>query len=214
MRVSEYRETMGKRSNRERLLDEGFRVLWERGYSRASVREIIKAAEVPQGSFTYHFRSKEAFCLEVMEIYIICQRRMIDDTLLNETLPPLVRLEAYLEAIIGSIQKSGVEKGCLLGNLSVEASVQSACIRRRLIEVFGEQQSYLARCLRDAVRLGDLPTSTVCGELAAMILNMMQGAILRNRIEREGTHLLAAKEFLMRAVSPSKCGVAMTRPAS
>jgi TetR/AcrR family transcriptional repressor of nem operon len=205
---------MKKRSNRDRLLDEGLRVLWERGYAGASVREIIGAAEVPQGSFTYHFRSKEAFCLEVMEIYIRSKRPMIDDTLLNEALSPLVRLEAYLDATVESILKSGVEKGCMLGNLSVEASDRSESIRCRLIQVFGELQSYVAGCLRDAVGSGDLPESTACDELAAMILSLMQGAILRNRVERNGTYLLGAKESLMRTLSSPKWSVAASRSAN
>ena len=55
---------MSKSSNREKILTEGLRVVHERGYTGASVRDIVEAAGVPQGSFTNHFISKEAFCLE------------------------------------------------------------------------------------------------------------------------------------------------------
>jgi len=54
---------MPKPSHREKLLAAGLQVVLEKGYCGASVRDIIQAAEVPQGSFTNHFRSKEAFCL-------------------------------------------------------------------------------------------------------------------------------------------------------
>jgi hypothetical protein len=50
--------------NREKILTEGLRVVHERGFAGASVRDIVEAAKVPQGSFTNHFASKEAFCLE------------------------------------------------------------------------------------------------------------------------------------------------------
>jgi TetR/AcrR family transcriptional repressor of nem operon len=42
-------------------------VVFERGYCGASARDIVQAAGVPQVSFTNHFRSKEAFSLEVLE---------------------------------------------------------------------------------------------------------------------------------------------------
>ena len=44
----------------------GLQVVLERGYVGASVRDIVEAAGVPQGSFTNHFASKEAFSLQVL----------------------------------------------------------------------------------------------------------------------------------------------------
>jgi TetR/AcrR family transcriptional repressor of nem operon len=51
---------MPKPSHRNKRLTEGLKVLLARGYFGASVRDIVKAAGVPQGSFTNHFSSKEA----------------------------------------------------------------------------------------------------------------------------------------------------------
>ena len=42
---------MGKPSNREKILTKGLRVVHERGFAGASVRDIVEAAKVPQGSF-------------------------------------------------------------------------------------------------------------------------------------------------------------------
>jgi TetR/AcrR family transcriptional repressor of nem operon len=57
---------MPKPSHREQLLKAGFKVVLERGYCGASVRDIVHAAGAPQGSFTNHFASKDAFCLELL----------------------------------------------------------------------------------------------------------------------------------------------------
>ncbi|WP_416348002.1 TetR/AcrR family transcriptional regulator [Caballeronia mineralivorans] len=198
--MHEHIKSMRKTSTREKLLAEGSRVIRERGYTGASVRDIITAAGVPQGSFTYHFSSKEAFCLDVLEMYIAHIRRTAEDTLLNSSLSPLARLEAYLDGRVGSVSEFGADKGCMLGNFSVETSGRSECIRRRLVETFNELQSYVAQCLRDAVRSGDLPENSVCDELAVMIVDLMQGAMLRSRIDRDGAHLQWVKSALMRVV--------------
>ena len=52
----------------------------ERGFAGASVRDIVEAAKVPQGSFTNHFASKEAFCFEILDLYFEGTRAMIDET--------------------------------------------------------------------------------------------------------------------------------------
>ena len=68
---------MNRISNIDRIVASGLRVMLERGYVGASVRDIVEAAGVPQGSFTNHFDSKEAFSLEVLNLYFDNSRVMI-----------------------------------------------------------------------------------------------------------------------------------------
>ena len=58
---------MPKESLRERILDAGLRVMFRSGYIGSGVRDIVAEAHAPQGSFTNHFRSKEAFAVEVLD---------------------------------------------------------------------------------------------------------------------------------------------------
>ncbi len=85
---------MAKPSNRDKILTEGLRVVHERGFGGASVRDIVQAAGVPQGSFTNHFASKEAFGLEVIDRYFANATNTMRETLRNDALPPLQRLRA------------------------------------------------------------------------------------------------------------------------
>src|SRR5271154_7215471 len=100
-------------SNREKILTEGLRVVHERGFGGASVRDIVQAAGVPQGSFTNHFASKEAFCLEILDRYFEDPRAMIRRTLRNDTRPPLQRLLAYVDSTCKYLNRNGLQNGCL-----------------------------------------------------------------------------------------------------
>src|SRR3954454_22186582 len=59
--VRVYLLAMARPSLREKIIESGVRTLHERGFAGAGVREITADAGVPQGCFTNHFRSKEAF---------------------------------------------------------------------------------------------------------------------------------------------------------
>jgi TetR/AcrR family transcriptional regulator, transcriptional repressor for nem operon len=74
---------MPRPSHKEKILNSGLRVEHERGYAASSVRDIIEATGVPQGSFTNHFASKEAFGLELVNIYYKDIELFMADTLLN-----------------------------------------------------------------------------------------------------------------------------------
>src|SRR5271156_764706 len=157
---------MPKPSHREKLLTAGLQVVFEQGYCGASVRDIVQAAGVPQGSFTNHFRSKEAFCLEVLERYFDLVRQNIEKTLRNDATAPLERMRAWVDLQIRYLEQAGMRNGCLIGNYGVEASEHSEAIRRRLVEIFAEIHESVVYCLKAAVTAGDLSSATDCDELA------------------------------------------------
>src|SRR6185295_18837753 len=126
-------------------------VVLSQGYSGASVRDIVRAAGVPQGSFTNHFASKEVFAREVLDIYFSLVRGNIETTLRNDSLPPLRRLRAWLDVQIAFLKKAEFRSGCLIGNFSIEASDQSKLIRQRLSEMFKEINESFVYCLNAAV---------------------------------------------------------------
>ncbi len=187
---------MSKPSHRETILTEGLRVVQERGFGGASVRDIVRAAGVPQGSFTNHFASKEAFCLEVLDLYFEDVRAVIQRTLRNDSLPPLKRLRAYVDVQIKYLNRIGWQNGCLVGNFSAEATEHSEVIRKRLVGIYEELRQSVAYCLRAAVKIGELPRKTECDELGGFLIASLQGAILQSKAERSAVPIERFKHLI------------------
>lgn len=169
---------MSKPSNRDKILSAGLKLVHERGFGAASVRDIVEAAGVPLGSFTNYFASKEAFGLEILDMYFAKTRQVLERTLRNDTLPPLQRLHDYIRANTKSPDAEGTKIGCLFGNFSAESTYGSDAIRNRLVEIFNEIQAAVEYCLKAAVQAGELPPETECEDVAALIVSSLQGAIL------------------------------------
>jgi len=176
---------VGRISNKDRILANGLKVVLERGYVGASVRDIVEAAGVPQGSFTNHFASKEAFSLEILDLYFANSRVVIANTLRNDALPPLKRLRAYIDASITAIRNHGTKNGCLVGNFAAEASDHSEIIRKRVSKIYTEVREAMTDCLKAAVREGELPKSFKTSEMASFIVTGLQGAWLVSKVERD-----------------------------
>jgi TetR/AcrR family transcriptional repressor of nem operon len=175
---------MPKPSNRDKLLTEGLRVVHERGFAGASVRDIVAAAGVPQGSFTNHFTSKEAFGLEIINLYFSESCSMLESTLRNEALTPLARLRAYVDANTSRLNTTGMRNGCLFGNFIAEASEHSDAIRQRIVVILAELERAIADCLRAAVQAGELLPDFECARIAAFTLAALQGATLLAKAQR------------------------------
>jgi len=191
---------MSRISNKDRILANGLKVVLERGYVGASVRDIVEASGVPQGSFTNHFASKEAFSLEILDLYFANSRVLIGETLRNDALPPLKRLRAYVDASITSIRNHDVKNGCLVGNFAAEASDHSEIIRKRVSEIFTELREAIAHCLKAAVKAGELPKSLKISEVASFIVTGLQGAWLVSKVERDLTVAENFKKILFSTV--------------
>src|SRR5580692_3817695 len=111
---------MARHSLRERILDAGVNVMYSQGYLGSGVRDIMAKAGAPQGSFTNHFRSKEAFAVEVLERYFGHTKMLVARALGDETLRPPERLRRYLDIITGLLEEAEFRRGCLIGDFSLE----------------------------------------------------------------------------------------------
>jgi TetR/AcrR family transcriptional regulator, transcriptional repressor for nem operon len=176
--------TVSRTSNRDKILANGLKVVLERGYVGASVRDIVEAAGVPQGSFSNHFSSKEAFALELLERYFADARVVIDETLRNDALSPLKRLRAYIDASIATVRDNETKNGCLFGNFTAECE-HSETMRKRLLEIYAELQEAVAYCLKAAMKAGELPKTFKAAEVANFVVSGLQGAVLLAKAERD-----------------------------
>ena len=191
---------MPKPSHRDKLLQVGMQVVHERGFGGASVRDIVQAAGVPQGSFTNHFTSKEAFGLEVIDLYFADASELMRQTLRNEALPPLQRLRAWIDNGKDKLNQDSMRNGCLFGNFTAESNDCGEAIRLRLVEVFAEVQAALAYCLRAAVKAGEVGAGLDCDETAAFIVASLQGANLLAKAQRSPVPVERFKEILFSSV--------------
>src|SRR5262245_5920034 len=111
--VRTYYRFMSRPSHREAILNAGLKVMFRSGYQGASVRDVCAAAGVPQGSFTNHFRSKEAFAEEVLDRYFANLQGFVKKALDDTSLTPRQRLQRYLDIISGGLARDKWNRGCL-----------------------------------------------------------------------------------------------------
>jgi TetR/AcrR family transcriptional regulator, transcriptional repressor for nem operon len=175
---------VSKPSLREDILDAGLKVMFRSGYHGATVRDICEAAGAPHGSFTNHFRSKEAFAQEVLDRYFANLKGYVREALEDKSLSPRERLKRYLDIISGVLAGAKWNRGCLIGDFSIETSAQSKVLRQRLEAIFEEWRSPFAACIAEAQAIGEIDASFDAMDLAEFLLSSWEGAILRMKVER------------------------------
>ena len=193
-----------KPSLREDILNAGLKVMFRSGYHGATVRDICAAAGAPHGSFTNHFRSKEAFAQEVLDRYFANLQGSVRKALDDKSLTPRQRLKHYLDIISGVLAGAKWNRGCLIGDFSLETTSQSKLLRERLEAIFQEWRAPFASCIAEAQTIGEIDSTFDPMDLAEFLLASWEGAILRMKVERGPAALERFKKIAFQAVFKEK----------
>jgi len=191
---------VARHSLRDQLIEAGLRVMLHAGYVGSSVRDIAAEAAAPQGSFTNHFRSKEAFAGEVLDRYFAHTRALVAQALDDESLKPRERLRRYLDIVTERLEADAFARGCLIGDFSLEAAPQSEPLRAQLHAIFIEWRAPFAACIAAAQADGSIASTFSADELADFLLTSWEGAILRMKVERTSEPLERFKRIFFATV--------------
>jgi TetR/AcrR family transcriptional regulator, transcriptional repressor for nem operon len=180
---------MATKSTRERLIDVGVGLMHQKGYSATGLADILKAADVPKGSFYHHFASKEDFAAAALERYGIREREHAAAILNDTTIPPLKRLRRYFTDLVRIYGQKGAIPGCMMGRFSLDIAAENTHLRKRISGSFDHWQHTIATVIQQAVAQKELPASTDTESLAGFLLNSWEGALLRSQIEKSDAPL-------------------------
>ncbi len=176
--------TNAKLLTKEKLLDEGVAQLMEHGYHGTGLQDILQTVGVPKGSFYNYFDSKEHFGAAVIAHYIEPFIRQLDAYLSRDDLGGLDALERYCQDMIEESERRGFRGGCLLGNLIGEIGETSEICRSAIRCALVRYRDKIAQAIERGQREGHLRPDKTAVEMADLLVNAWQGALLRMKIEQ------------------------------
>jgi TetR/AcrR family transcriptional regulator, transcriptional repressor for nem operon len=178
-----------KQINKEILLTQGVQLLMQQGYHGTGLKEILDAVQIPKGSFYNYFVSKESYASEVIQHYITPFIEQLDSHLQNPNMDALTALKHYFNELITELEKAQFKGGCLLGNLMGEIGDTSELCQKSLQLAVHRYQSLLANGLKKAQMEGTVRIDKPADDMANLLVNTWQGALLRMKIEQSAEPL-------------------------
>jgi TetR/AcrR family transcriptional regulator, transcriptional repressor for nem operon len=172
---------------RQRLLAAGQELIYNRGFADVGVAEFAAAAGIPKGSFYNYFANKEQYAAEVAAAYWADIEAAYGPILSDPALAPLTRVTRYFQALTDDHADRGYLVGCLIGNLTLELAAVSEQARATLLGVLTRWENALAGCLWEAEQDGQLTPGRNLTELAALLIEAWEGAVMRGKLDRSRT---------------------------
>lgn len=192
---------MVKKDKKQRILQQGFEVMYSKGYHATSVQDIADAAGIPKGSFYHYFRTKEQFTLDALNLYSNLLNQEMEHTLKDTSLSPLKRiLKLYQDRII-FYHSHDYQLGCFAGNLTQEVADTNEVLRKATDSFFIQNRLPIIDCLKEAQRSGELHSNYKAEDMAEFIVNSYEGALLRMKSLHNAKPLHIFQQFLEQLLS-------------
>ena len=191
------RVNMGRVSDAKVRLMEAVRELfWTGSYGSTTIDLICEKAGVKKGSFYYFYESKADLALDALSEE--WERRRAElDAIFSPTVPPLERLNRYLEygyALQDQIRsKFGCVLGCPLLSLGAEVSTQEHRLQKKIQDILDQKRKYLESAIRDAHAAGLIYAPNAAAK-ARILFSYYQGLLAQARIQNDLKILAEAKE--------------------
>ena len=164
------------KNTKQKLIQIGAKLFLAHSYHGTGINDILKACEVPKGSFYNYFKSKEDFALEVVMYQMNNNADFVKQNLCNEQLAPIDRVSEYLDSISQGLVDCHFAMGCPFGTLAQEMANLSPKLREILTKAFQIQLKHLVHCILLGQQQGVIKSSLNADETAGFIMSSLQGA--------------------------------------
>ncbi|MDZ7840909.1 MAG: TetR family transcriptional regulator C-terminal domain-containing protein [Gammaproteobacteria bacterium] len=183
---------------RSALVSAGMREMLLGGYDSVGIAGVLSRTGVPKGSFYHYFESKEVFGRAIVEAYAAQWRAVRKATFARADLEPLERLHAHFLELEQDVMAQEGMGGCLLGNLSQLMASRSNALRRAIETAFQEWQEDMVDVLKKAQRAGELRADADLEEIAALVIEAYEGALMRAKSQASMATLERFREVTLK----------------
>jgi len=168
---------------RDRIIEAGRHLFWERGYSATGLADILDRAGARSGSFYHFFRSKEDLLHAVLDLYVQALQPVIIDPAIRAGNDGITRVFAILDGYRRSLIDTNCTYGCPIGRLALEIEPSNAAAMDLIAKNFASWTTAVEGLLlqeRERFR----PETDFRG-LAQFVLTVMEGGVMQARARRD-----------------------------
>ncbi len=178
-------------NKKEMILEESARLFSERGYYGTGLSELLKACDIPKGSFYYYFpEGKVQLAKETLLFsYENMKSTIVSDFFLESN--PLAAFERMADYLAKSLKKKDRFASLLLTMISIESKYLDSSINQTCLEIYADWQNiYLQKFLQFNESKKDAKRN------AQAVFALIHGSLISSWIKNDPSDLTMAKEEL------------------
>jgi TetR/AcrR family transcriptional repressor of nem operon len=183
----------------EVALERALQVFWSRGYEATSLDALQRAMGLSRSSIYSAFGEKH-------EVFLACLQRYTQEVgsalgaCAAQPLPAPLLLERLFDAAVQLTQSGGKNRGCFLGNTSLEMAGRDPAARRHVRAGLRVIESIFAQVVKSGVDRGELEAADP-EEVARFLTSSLQGMLVMAKAGADRATLTALRKTTLSTVN-------------
>lgn len=174
-----------------------------KGYVGTSMNDIMNATGLTKGSIYGNFENKDEVALAAFDhnfgAIVSYIKQKIEDR------PKMIdKLLVYPETYRNFLKLSFLEAGCPILNTSTEADDTHPMLRKRAVNALKFWQISLEKYIEIGIETKEITTNTNAAEFTAILMSLIEGAVMQAKVTGNSTVLNITMDFLERMIKDLK----------
>jgi TetR/AcrR family transcriptional repressor of nem operon len=178
---------------RQEIIRKAAPIFNRRGYSGATLSDLMKATGLEKGGIYRHFSSKEALAAEAFDYgwRETLNARIYDLDTISNTVDRLKQLVANF------VERRGIiPGGCPLLNTAIDTDDGNPVLRERARKALHGLRGYIVSVTGAGIKAREIRPRVDAKKVATLIISSLEGAIMLYRLERNEEALRAVQAHL------------------
>ncbi len=170
---------MRQKHDKTEIIQKGIQLFREKGFHNTGVDDILRACNIPSGSFYNFFKNKEGFAVQALELYNQKYLEYLDSVLDNQKLSPVKRLKKMFNQNVKEHVNNDCSLGCLLNSMTSEVAALNLKIAERAGQHYEKNAERMAMVIKEGQKSGEIRKDFTPLELAFYLIDGFSGATVR-----------------------------------
>lgn len=184
---------------RQFIIEKTAPVFNEKGYAGTSMTDLTAVTGLTKGSIYGNFENKDEVAVAAFDhnfslvIGFIKTRMELKDTIVEKLL-------VYPEVYGNFLAIPFLKAGCPLLNTSTEADDTHPQLREKASNALKFWKSSVERLLTKGIETGEIKTQTNTSEFAAILMSLVEGAVMQAKVTGQDAELKSSMNFLKKLI--------------
>ncbi|HLY28970.1 MAG TPA: TetR/AcrR family transcriptional regulator [Aggregatilineales bacterium] len=194
-------QTKGERT-REAILERAVELFNRKGYSGASLSDIMEATGLQKGGIYNHFQSKENLALEAFDYgFKVASDRLVAS--FKGKRDSIERLNAIIRFFEDYHKSPPWQGGCILLNTAIDSDDTNPALRERARNGMEQWHDMISHIVTKGIQYGQIRANVDAQEVASVLISTLEGAIMLSKLYDDGIHIERAVKYLLTYVESS-----------
>lgn len=181
----------------KQAIERAMHVFWEKGYENTSLKDLLGAMEILNGSFYHTFGSKKNVYLRALQMYEVDFNAKLKK-LLSMDKPFGEKIRIFFDYMVNRQSDKDFPKGCFIVNSIESSAVADLDIREFLTVFFANFEASLVEALTEAIARGEIKAGVDPGYTAAVLNVYTQGLMKLSLLTLSPVKAHGQAEYLLK----------------